>query len=628
MITYRQSYYFILFLIVFSVNAQSTKQKSYIAEKRHSYEITVKNNIPLIVLSSAEKKWVGDKDDKSVLVNRINYMDSFERVFDIEAYSISPFNKKQKIGYIGTENREIGDVFVHDIKFKYYSFQNLEEGSQTYSFYKKEFKKPQFLESYYFKDYLECKSSKVVLKVSKDVEIGYIIQGNSANENIEFTKETDGYFTVYSWQMLNTEKEEKESDSPSFSYFSPHLIFYIKNYKTSSGTQNVVGSVDNLYHFYAETIKNINKEDQTQVKDKTIELTNELIDDSAKAKAIFNYVQSKINYVAFEDGMGGFIPREAASVLQKKYGDCKDMANLLNEMLHYAGIESNIAWIGTRHNNYTYENVPSPIVDNHMITVAKINNQDIFLDATGHYTAFPNVTPFIQGKEALVKIDDENYRIIKVPVITSDKNKTTGKLKIKLDQNALTGEADFKLNGFVKTHFVSIYKSAPDKDKMLKEYLSHFIQNIKTSNIDIKNDDVSLNSLQILYQFELDKWIKKTDNQLLFKPILFFPYLDARINIEKRKIPVENDFKKSYDFEYDFAIPEGYTIDYLPESFNFSNDFFTADITYKKDNNTIIINQKMEMNTLLIEKNNFETWNTAIKNITKQYNQNIILVKK
>ena len=628
MITYRQSYYFILFLIVFSVNAQSTKQKSYIAEKRHSYEITVKNNIPLIVLSSAEKKWVGDKDDKSVLVNRINYMDSFERVFDIEAYSISPFNKKQKIGYIGTENREIGDVFVHDIKFKYYSFQNLEEGSQTYSFYKKEFKKPQFLESYYFKDYLECKSSKVVLKVSKDVEIGYIIQGNSANENIEFTKETEGYFTVYSWQMLNTEKEEKESDSPSFSYFSPHLIFYIKNYKTSSGTQNVVGSVDNLYHFYAETIKNINKEDQTQVKDKTIELTNELIDDSAKAKAIFNYVQSKINYVAFEDGMGGFIPREAASVLQKKYGDCKDMANLLNEMLHYAGIESNIAWIGTRHNNYTYENVPSPIVDNHMITVAKINNQDIFLDATGHYTAFPNVTPFIQGKEALVKIDDENYRIIKVPVITSDKNKTTGKLKIKLDQNALTGEADFKLNGFVKTHFVSIYKSAPDKDKMLKEYLSHFIQNIKTSNIDIKNDDVSLNSLQILYQFELDKWIKKTDNQLLFKPILFFPYLDARINIEKRKIPVENDFKKSYDFEYDFAIPEGYTIDYLPESFNFSNDFFTADITYKKDNNTIIINQKMEMNTLLIEKNNFETWNTAIKNITKQYNQNIILVKK
>ncbi|WP_207556415.1 transglutaminase-like domain-containing protein [Flavobacterium frigidimaris] len=613
--------------MIFSINAQSTKPDSYIVAKEDSYEIVVKNNVPSIILASKEVKWVGDKSENAVLGNRINYIDSFEKVYDIEAYSISPSNKKQKVGYIGTGDREIGDVFFHDMKFRYYNFLNLEEGSQTYSFYKKEYKKPQFLESYYFKDYLECKSSKIVLKVSKDVEIGYTEQGKF-DEKIDFSTQKEGDFTVYTWQLLNAAKEEKENGSPSPSYYSPHLIFYIKNYKTATGTQNVVGSVDNLYHFYAETIKNINKEDQTQVKEKTAELINGLTDNTAKAKAIFDYVQSKINYVAFEDGMGGFVPREAASVLQKKYGDCKDMANLLNEMLHYAGIESNIAWIGTRQNNYTYENVPSPIVDNHMITVATIDNKDIFLDATGHFTSFPNVTPFIQGKEALVKTNDEKYRIIKVPVIAADKNKTTGKLKLKFDQNTIVGEADFKLNGFVKTQFISTYKSTDDKDEMLKEYLARFIQNIKTSDIDIKNDDLSQNALQILYHFELEKWIKKTDNQLLFKPILFFPYSDARINVEKRKNPLENDFKKSYEFEYEFIIPAGYSLEFLPENFTFKNDFFQATINYKKVNNTIMIDQKMEMNVLLLEKENFETWNTAIKNITKQYNQNIILVKK
>lgn len=618
----------LLFLVYHSGAAQSTKPKSYIAEKKDSYEITVKNNFPSIILSSAEKKWIGDKDDKSILGNRINYIDSFERVFDIEAYSISPSNKKQKIGYIGTEDREVDEVFVHDMKFKYYNFTNLEEGSQTYSFYKKEFKKPQYLESYYFKDYLECKSSKVVLKVSKDVEIGYIIQGNTNNENIEFHKETEGNFTIYTWQMLNTEKEEKESDSPSFSYFSPHLIFYIKSYKNTSGTQDVLGNIENLYRFYAQTIKEINKEDQSPVKEKTAELITGLTKDADKAKAIFDYVQTKINYVAFEDGMGGFIPRDAAAVLQKKYGDCKDMANLLNEMLHYAGIESSIAWIGTRHNNYTYENVPSPIVDNHMITVAKIDNKDLFLDATGHYSLFPNATPFIQGKEALIKIDDEKYKIIKVPVVSSDQNKTNGKFKIKFESDLLIGQTNLDLNGYLKTQFISVYNTSTDKSEMLRDYFAYFIQNIKTSNVDIKNDDLSQKPLEIQYQFELNKWIKKTDNQLLFKPILFFPYSNARINVEKRKTPLENNFKKSYDFEYDFTIPEGYSVDYLPENFTFTNDFFTAAITYKKVNNTIIINQKMAMNALLVEKTNFEAWNTAIKNITKQYNQNIILVKK
>ncbi|WP_371414650.1 transglutaminase domain-containing protein [Flavobacterium sp. 140616W15] len=617
-----------LFFSFFSGTAQSTKQKSYIAEKQSSYNITVKNNLPSIILSSAEKRWVGDKDDKSILGNKINYADSFEKVFDIEAYSISPNNKKHKVSYIGTEDREIGNIFVHDMKFRYYTFPNIEEGSQTYSLYKKEYQKPQFLESYYFKDYLDCKSSRVILKVSKDIEIGYIIQGNTSNENIEFTKEINGDFTIYSWQMVNIEKEEKESSSPNFSYYSPHLIFYIKNYKNNSGTQNVVGTIDNLYRFYAQTIKDINKQDQTQVKEKTAELITGLTKDFDKAKVIFDYVQSKINYVAFEDGMGGYIPREAASVLQKKYGDCKDMANLLNEMLRYAGIESNIAWIGTRHNNYTYKNVPSPIVDNHMITVARINNQDLFLDATGQYSLFPNVTPFIQGKEALTKIDDLKYKITTVPVIPSDQNKTNGKLKIEFNSNSLIGQANFNLNGFLKTQFISTYKASTDKNEMLKGYFARFIQNIQTSNVDIKNDDLSQIPLEIRYQFELDKWIKKTDNQLLFKPILFFPYSDARINVEKRKTPLENDFKKSYNFEYEFVIPQGYTIDFLPENFNFTNAFFTASITYKKVNNTIIINQEMTMDTLLIEKNNFETWNIAIKNITKQYNQNIILIKK
>ncbi|MFB9078681.1 transglutaminase family protein [Flavobacterium procerum] len=453
----------LFFLVFFTGTAQSTKQKSYISEKKDAYEIMVKNNQLSIILSSAESKWIGDKTDKSVSGNTINYIESFEKVFDINAYSISPDNKKQKVGFIGTENREIGNIFVHDMKFKYYNFLNLEEGSLTYSFYKKEFKKPQFLESYYFKDHLECKSSKIVLKVSKDVEIGYIIQGNTSNENIEFKKDTEGDFTIYTWLMLNTAKEEKEKDSPAFSYYSPHLIFYIKSFKNDSGIQNVVGNINNLYRFYSETIKDINKQDQTQVKEKTNELISGLTTDYDKTKAIFDYVQSKINYVAFEDGMGGFIPREAASVLQKKYGDCKDMANLLNEMLHYAGVESNIAWIGTRHNNYTYENVPSPIVDNHMIAVARINNKDVFLDATGSYSLFPNVTPFLQGKQALVRVDNEKYKIIPVPVIPSDQNKINGKFKIKLGSDLLIGQTNLDLNGFLKTEFMGNYKTSSDQ---------------------------------------------------------------------------------------------------------------------------------------------------------------------
>jgi hypothetical protein len=411
------------------------------------------------------------------------------------------------------------------------------------------------------------------------------------------------------------------------SYFSPHLIFYIKNYKTALELKNVVGSIDNLYHFYWETIKDINKTDQTALKELTNSLTKDVTTDFDKARTIFNFVQSKVNYVAFEDGMGGFIPREAADVLKKRYGDCKDMANLLNEMLTHVGIQSHIAWIGTRSNNYTYEKVPTPIVDNHMIAVAKINNKYIFLDATGQYTLFPGFTPFIQGKEALLRIDKDSYKIINVPIIPSEKNSTKGKIKFKFANDKITGEADFMLDGFVKSRLLGQYRATTEKNEFLKMYLSRYIQNITTSNIAITDDDLTQNPMGIKYDFSLEKWAKHLDNQIIFKPILFFPFSDSRIDSEKRKIPVEYDYKKSFDFEYEFTIPDGYKVDFKPENFETSNDLIQAKITYRVSDNKIIINQKTAVNVLLLEKPNFEIWNSTIRTLTKQYNQNIILSK-
>ncbi|WP_298221487.1 DUF3857 domain-containing protein [Flavobacterium sp.] len=610
----------------FATMAQVSKPKSYIISKSDYYTLDVKSNAPSVTLFSEERKWVGDKDNREVIGNRIDYSDSFEEVSDIEAYSLSPEKKKEKVRNIITEDREIENIFYHDQKFKYYYFSNLKEGSETYSSYKKQFRKPQFLDPFYFKDGLECKDAKITLKVANTIDIGYVLLGNDT-EKVQFTTQKEGDFNIYSWQLTDSDKEEVFESAPSLSYYSPHLIYYIKNYRNDSGTQNVVGSVDNLYKFYYQTIKDINKTDQSSLKTQTQELIKGLTTELEKTKAIFDFVQTKVHYVAFEDGMGGYIPREAADVFQKKYGDCKDMANLLNEMLHVANIESYTAWIGTRQNNYTYEKVPTPIVDNHMIAVAKISGQYYFLDATGQYTLFPGFTPFIQGKQALLKIDEQNYKIVPVPVVDAVQNNTAGKIRFQIEGNKLTGKADFELTGFLKTQFIAYYKATAEKEDMLKSYLSRFIGSISTSNIEVKNDDLTQNPLQIQYQFGLEKWVKSVENELVFKPILFFPYADSRIDIEKRKAPITYDFKKAFNFEYEVLLPEGYQLSYKPDDFNFSNNMLKVNIKYTAAGNKILVSQKMELNTLLVEKDQFESWNTAIKSITKQYNQNIILTK-
>ena len=615
-----------MLLASLSIAAQSAKPKSYIVSKNDFYTIEVKDNQPSIKLISQEKKWVGDANDLNVTTNRINYNASFEEITDTQAYSVSPKGKKEFVKHFVTEDVQIENIFYHDFKYKSFMFPNLEEGSETYTQFKKQYSKPQFLDPFYFKDNLDCKDAKLALKVSKDIEIGYVLLGDSDGK-VSFISTTEDGYTFYRWELENSEKEENFKEAPTACYYSPHVIFYIKNYKTEKGTEAVVGSIPDLYRFYSQTVKDINKTDETALKSQTDEIINGLTSDADKTKAIFDYVQSKIRYVAFEFGMGGFIPREASEVLQKKYGDCKDMANLLNEMLTHAKIESYTAWIGTRHNNYTYENVPTPIADNHMIAVAKINNEYVFLDATGQFTIYPNFTPFIQGKQALLKVDPEHYKILTVPVIASEANNTAGKIQFSIAGNELVGKADFALKGFPKTEFIARHNYTLQKEAMVKEYLSAFIRNIRTSEIEITNENLSPEPLQIKYNFALEKWIRHTDNQLLFRPILFFPFADERIDSEKRKVPYEFDFKKSFTFEYELIIPDGYKLDFKPENFTFTNPYMHAQIDYAVDGNKLTVKQQLSAETLLLEKNDFEGWNTAIKTISKQYNQNIIFTR-
>ena len=177
-----------------------------------------------------------------------------------------------------------------------------------------------------------------------------------------------------------------------------------------------------MYNWYYSLVENVNVEPANA---ELVQLVNEITADKKteleKVKAIYYWAQQNIKYIAFEYALGGFIPRESNEVFRKKYGDCKDNSSILYRMLEIAGIKGNLTWIGTRSIPYTYKEVPTPIVDNHMILSYENNGKTYYLDATGRYIKFGIPTSFIQGKEALVSYG-KDFKIKKVPVIEAKEN--------------------------------------------------------------------------------------------------------------------------------------------------------------------------------------------------------------
>jgi hypothetical protein len=106
-----------------------------------------------------------------------------------------------------------------------------------------------------------------------------------------------------------------------------------------------------------------------------------------------------------------------------------------------------------------------------------------------------------------------------------------------------------------------------------------------------------------------------------------FPFSNEQIDEDKRKVPLEFDFKKSFDFEYEITLSKDYKLEFVPENYTFSNELLQVNINYNLKNDKLIVTQNLKLNKLLLEKNNFSDWNAAIKSMTKQYNQNIIFTK-
>lgn len=102
-------------------------------------------------------------------------------------------------------------------------------------------------------------------------------------------------------------------------------------------------------------------------------------------KNTFNFVKDNVRYYGSWEGSYGWIPRGPQEILEKGYGDCKEMANLLAMILRAKGIKSSLTLL-RRNTDYYFkfiEKYPTLDFSDHVITCADKNNgQRLYLDPT------------------------------------------------------------------------------------------------------------------------------------------------------------------------------------------------------------------------------------------------------
>lgn len=566
----------------------------------------------------------------------ISLSEFFEDLVDINVTVIKPDGKKIKLkddDFRVVDSPPSSWIFHDDDKKMVFDMKELGEGYRTIIEYTKKVKRPEFFDVFHFIEAYPLEKGKVQITYPADMEIAYF---EMVMDNYDFVREEIAgkkNTVTKSWTIQGLEAFKSEKGSTNIKNHIPHLVVQIRSYKYNGKTKRLIGNIEELHRYFQEFL--LLKDDESNRKELN-DVTRSLITgketELEKMDTIFNWVQDNIKYIAFEDGINGYVPRACSAVMKNRYGDCKDMGNLLVEMLTFAKVPgAYVAWVGTRDIPYQMSEIPTPFTCNHVICVVeRPGGGYYYLDATnteGSYLLPPGA---IQGKELLIHKGQDKFELWKVPVTPADQNYIKTRVRYCFTQDdSISGSGADYYGGYERDRRTWYLKNQEEDD--LVDYVKdlalgganrYTLKNYTIDNLYNKNEELVLN-----YEFKVDNLCVKHGEELIINPTLFKPSV-SKYNEENYTYTRKKNHHRTIDYLFEFEIPDGYEVKFVPDDVHYKHDLFTFDGVFTYENRILTVAIKYQYHLLEIPVDMFEDWNEFSEHITDATIQNIILVKK
>lgn len=606
-----------------------------VLNKEEKIVVTYKKNKLGISIEVTEDMMYMDKTARAYHGESV-YHGTFTSIEKIKAYSLIPkkgkqgkFRKKKVVKYSNANVTSAG-IFYDDQQELSFDYTGLVEGAKTHLEYKENVSDPKFIGRNFFSYTLPALRSVVSISIPNNVKIGYNLI-NVDTSLVKYSVLKNKKSTTHTWIGKNLKSSKKFANGVDVSYYAPHVIIYFKTIQHKESLETVLPDTKALYSWYHSIVKDVNVEKSEVLKSITDSLLVGVEDTQEKAKKIYYWVQDNIKYVAFEDGMGGFVPRNASLVCQRRFGDCKDMSSILVEMLGYAGIEGHLTWIGTRDLPYRYSEIHTPAVDNHMIASYNFKGKTVFLDAVGTYTPYGFTTEMIQGKEALIGVNDKEFQIQKVPVVAKQDNAKTDVVQLSIYKEKLIGKGEIIARGYSKLDMV--YGLINLNDTKRKEKL---ITLLHKGNNKFLVDEASFDGiadrdkdLNLKYKFTLGNYINRYKNELYINLHLTKELRGSDVDTAKREgVPVKFDYTMMNNYTVSFAIPKGYLLHHIPSDESFEGDHFGFHFMYSKSGGKVTLETVYYNDLLIMDESHFEQWNEMVAKLSLAYKENLVFKKQ
>ena len=596
--------FIIISLVSLSLKAQDYKfgevSKAELEQKFHPLDSTA----PAAVLFEKGYMFMLSGSDLEVEKRLKIYNSNGYKYATIELpyYSEDSYIKKIKASTYNLEGDKIvkhdvekSDIITEKLSDNYeqvkFTFPNLKPGSVIEFSYKKYnvYNTP----TWAFQDEIPVNTSLYELVIPKSMGFKERVKGY---QYIERQIETTNRYKKYIYQTRDIPKLEEEpfvnnkenyttSIGHEFSYYS-NRSFNV-NFQLSNNWKQVCKVLQDSKYFGEQLDDTKYFEDDLDI------LLKNVNTDTEKIQSIFNHVKSRVKWNSY---VGISCSKKLKKIYKEEVGNVADINLMLTAMLRHVGFQAHPVLVSTiKHGIPT----TSPSFDDYNYIISAIelkNNKYILLDATDPFSA-PNILPTrcLNWYGRLVRPNTTSKLINLNPKQLSQDNFIMN-IKI-LEDGSLTGQMRRQYTNQYAYKYRTEYSAVNNEDYIngIENELGIVINDNSIQNI----KDLSKPVVETLV-FEKQNATDVINNNIYMSPLLFLAQKENpfKQDQKERQMPINFTFPKSKRYIINIEVPQGYKIDYMPESKSFglpdNKTFYSFNIKKTQTGDLqIMVNQKI-----------------------------------
>ncbi len=392
---------------------------------------------------------------------------------------------------------------------------------------------------------------------------GYLIRYKELNMDPLARERTEGGKKSISWEFGSYPAIERESRMPFLRDILPTVITAPSEFEM----EGYAGSMSDWIGFGKwEDQLNAGRDGlPSEFADKVRTIVKDVESRTEKVKLLYEYLQHNTRYVSIQLGIGGWQTFPATDVVENGYGDCKALSNFMKAMLKVADIES----------FYTLVRAGSDAPDilkefpsnqfNHMILCVPNYQDTLWLECTSQDNPFGFQGSFTGDRDVLV-INESGGNIVHTRKYQSEANRQIQSANVVINEQ---GSASVNLSVTNTgrqyenlSHLLDIGET--EQKKWLYRNLD--LPGFELANFEFSQKKQPIPELYGDFEMTVNRFASVSGKRIFFQPNVFNKSGSVRIPQKERKY----DFVLDYPFidtdTVQFHIPEGYHLEYLPET--------------------------------------------------------------